>query len=98
MAATFSEAKTGLDEISLEIRNARTLLNQARANPTNVKTALDGLATQYAALIADIDAAAAAAPGNTALQVLKAEKDLLVAEFTAKRAEAVALETAVAGV
>lgn len=98
MASTFSEGKTGLDEISLAIRNATALLNQARSNPSQVVGTLDGLASQYATLLADIDAAATAMPGNVALQVLKAEKDLLVAEWTAKRGEAANLVSAIDGV
>lgn len=98
MAATFSEGKTGLDDISREIRNARALLDQARSNPTSVVQSLDALAASTQTLRDDIDAAALAAPNDRAIQNLKADKDKLVQEFTAKRAEAVALQTAVAGV
>lgn len=98
MATTFSEAKTGLDDIARAIRNSRALINQARENPTAVKNSLDSLSSQSATLIADIEAAATASPNNVALQNLKAELDLLVAEFQTNRAEAAALETAVQGV
>lgn len=95
---TFSEGRVGLDEIAVAIRNSQQLLLQAKNNPTSVINTLDQIAAGSTQLIADIDAAAAAAPNNPALQNLKAEKDLLVAEFTTKRAKAVALETAVAGI
>lgn len=93
---TFSEARVGLDEIAVAIRNSQALLRQAKDNPTTVKNTLDQIAAGATQLLADIDAAAASAPGNVALQNLKAEKDLLVAEFADKRAKAVALESAVA--
>lgn len=95
---TFSEARVGLDEIAVAIRNSQALLVQAKNNPTSVKNSLDQIADGAAQLLADIDAAAAAAPGNAAMQNIKAEKDLLVAEFATKRSKAVALETAVAGI
>lgn len=93
---TFSEARVGLDEIAVAIRNSQALLVQAKNNPTSVKNSLDQIAAGSSQLLSDIDAAAAAAPNNVALQNIKAEKDLLVAEFTTKRAKAVALESAVA--
>lgn len=98
MATTFSEGRVGLDEIAVAIRNSQALLQQAKNNPTSVKNSLDQLAAGHTQLLADIDAAAASNPDNPALQNLKAEKDLLVAEFTAKRTKAVALENAVAGI
>jgi len=98
MATTFSEAKSGLDDISRQIGVNRTKLRQIKEFATGAAGDLNSMAAQYAQLITDIDAAAIAMPNNDALKVLKAEKDLLVAEFTQLLAKAEQFQTAVTGI
>lgn len=83
MAQTFSQIKTGLDAISARIVTDRTKAAQYKAQLTDVATDLTALGTQYTQFVADVDAALAAAPTDAALINAKAEKDRLVAEFTA---------------
>ncbi|MGC1273924.1 MAG: hypothetical protein WBC44_09470 [Planctomycetaceae bacterium] len=97
MATTYAERKTWLDEVSLAIRNAEALIQQAENNPTQVVQTLDALVSSSVAIRADITADATADANDLAAQTQKAEMDKLVADFTAKRNRAVALQTAVAG-
>lgn len=88
--ATYSEMKTGLDEISGLIRTSRTVLTKAKANGTSASEALAAIPTVYAAVITAIDAIPANTT-NAAEMLLKAEKAKLATEFTALKAKADAI-------
>jgi F0F1-type ATP synthase membrane subunit b/b' len=98
MATTFSTAKVALDEIAARIQQNRQRLQQAQALSAAAEADLAGMGPQYGTIVADIDAAAAAGPGNAALQSLKAEKDMLVAEFNTLKTGATGMKNATAGV
>lgn len=98
MASTYSQIKTGLDNISSAISTARNRLTQAQQQTNTAVAELGSLQTQYASLIADINDLATAEPANAASQNAKAEKDKLVAEFQALNTLAASLKTAVDGV
>jgi len=98
MATTFSKMKVGLDEIATRIRQNDQRLTQAAAYIQQAETDLAAMSAQYGTLVGDIDTAATANSGNAAYLATKAEKDLLVTEFTALKSRATALKTAVNGV
>ena len=95
--ATYAENTTALDEIRQRIGQNQSRLTQAETIVTQAEGDLEALVTQYATIIADIDAKAIADPDNAAWQHAKAEKDLLAAEFVALKATATAKKNALAG-
>jgi hypothetical protein len=97
MAATFAQVEAAITEVVARINNNRTRLETAKANIGVAETDLASMPAQYGTIFADLDAAAAASPGNAALASTKARKDLLVAEFVALNARATALAGAVQG-
>jgi hypothetical protein len=96
MATTYSTAKVALDEIAQRIQSNRQRLQQAKALAATAEGDLAAMPAQYGGVIADINAINAG--NNAALQTLKAEKDQLVAEFTALQATATSMKTATAAV
>lgn len=94
MATEFSLAKNSLADISQRIVAERNRIAQARAGVATAIGVLDAMPTQYGTIIADI-ATNAATPGWDGL---KAESDLLVAEFMALQVSATALKAAMDGV
>ena len=98
MATTYATMKAALDEIAQRINENQGRLDGARQQVATAEAQLAGMPAQYAPIVADLDAAAAAAPSNTAIQVAKQEKDLLVAEFQALKTKAIAIKAAIDGV
>jgi hypothetical protein len=88
--ASYSEMKTGLDDISGIIRDNRAVLVKAKSNGSLASTELASIPTDFAAVIAAIDAIPANTT-NTAEMLLKAEKAKLATEFTALKAKADAI-------
>ena len=97
MATTYALTKQALDEIAQRINQNQGRLDSARDQVATAEAQLAGMPGQYATIAADLDAAAAAAPGNPALQAAKAEKDFLVAEFQALKTKATAIKDAIDG-
>lgn len=97
MATTYTSARVALTEIAQRSDANRKRLDQAKATISAADADLGAMPTAYGTIVTDINAAAAAAPGDAALQALKAEKDKLVADFQALKTEAAALKTAVGG-
>ncbi len=85
--ATFSEMKSGLDAISVRIRDQREVMKKAKLNAQSVSAALQAITVDYADVIATIDAIPAGTTDN-AERVLKADKAKLATEFTALKAKA----------
>jgi hypothetical protein len=98
MDYTYSQIKTGLDEISGRIVSNRNQLASAKAQIATAEGALGGMAVQYTPLVQAVDQALAAEPENPALAAAKAEKDKLVAEFLALQAVATSMKTALAAI
>jgi len=98
MSTTYAQTKTALDEIAGRIHQNQARLDSARQQIATAEAELAGMSTQYAQLVADLEAMATANPGNTAIQVAKQEKDLLVTEFNALKAVATAMKDALAAV
>ena len=97
MPTTFAEAKTALDDISSVISSRRKELKSILQQATINVAALAALQTDFAALLADVNANLAANPADVAYQQQKAEKDLLVQEFLALKVVATAIRDAIDG-
>lgn len=77
------------------VQQQKTALQQARNLIAQAASLLAAMPTTYGTTVAAIDAGVVANPENAAWLNLKAEKDLVVANFMAVKAEADALKTAV---
>lgn len=98
MASTYATQKTALTEIAGRIVQNRQRLARCQQEAVTAESDLGAMVTVYGSIVADIDADLAASPGDTALQVLKADKDKLVAEFVALAEDATTMKNATAGV
>ena len=96
MSTTYAETKAALDEIAGRINQNQARLQSAKQQIATAEAELAAMSEAYAPVVADLDAAAAANSDNTALQVAKQEKDLLVAEYQALKATAAAMKDALA--
>lgn len=95
MATTFSERKVALDEIATRIRTNAKRLADAKNQATVAESDLTAMATVYTTIVADINADATANPSNSAYTTMKAEKDVMVAEFTTLKTLATNVKTAI---
>ena len=94
---TYSEAKAYLDEIADKNKAAANSLRVVKTGATNVKSVLDAMPAQYAQVVTDIEAEAAANPGDKAWEVAEAEAAQLSADFVALQSTADDMVTALAG-
>jgi len=85
--ATASQIKTGLDEISARIREARAVMEKVKSNAGLASVDLAAIPADYADVLATIDAFAAGST-NYFERMAKDEKAKLAAEFTALKAVA----------
>lgn len=83
--ATTSEVKTGLDLVAERIATQRAVVDKAKANAQSASDALAAIPTDFADLIATIDAYTGADEFETLAQ---AEKARLTTEFNALKTEA----------
>lgn len=79
--STFSDMKYALDEISRKNARGRQLIEAARAGLARVQSDLGAMTSEYTSIVTDINQAAIANPTDDAYQLLKSEKDKLVADF-----------------
>lgn len=79
--STYSEMKSKLDEIANELRSYREATARAKGTFTQVSNDLSSLAENYSGIIADINTFAENNSTDVAANVLKAEQDLLLAEY-----------------
>lgn len=93
--ATFTETKMALDEIAERTTQSMKRRDQAKAMLTTAQSDLVAMQSAYTTIISELNAAAAANPGDAAWQGAKAEKDQMVADFQALKTEIDALVTAV---
>lgn len=78
--STYSEVKTGLDGIAIRMSNDRDIMKKVKTNAAQASADLAALATDYAAIIAQINAYGT----NDASEAFaKAELAKLVSEYTA---------------
>lgn len=86
MALNYTQRAANLDLIAQEIKTAMAQLSTAVATAQLAKDALAAIGTNYAATIAEIDAAATAAPSDGAVQAQKQAADKYVADWQAQSA------------
>ena len=98
MPSGYSERKVALDEIAVRIRANAKRLTQARQTVATAEADLTAMTTDYAGIVADINADALANPNDEAFQLQKVEKDKLVAEFQALMTKATNVKDAIDGV
>ena len=92
--AQLQQLKTG---VVTNLSRQQDGLETAKSQFTVIETALTNMQSQYAGWATEVNALAAANPNDPVIQALKAERDLLVAEFSSTKAEATTLKDAVAG-
>ena len=80
--ATASEIKSGMDDIAVRIAEQRAVVNKAKSNAQLASDELSAITTDYADVIASIDAFAANSTDYFE-RLAKAEKAKLQAEFVA---------------
>jgi lysophospholipase L1-like esterase len=85
--ATPSQVKAGLDEIAELIRGQRAVMEKVKSNAAGASAELAAIPTEYADVIATIDAYAANSTDYFE-RLAKAEKAKMAAEFTALKADA----------
>ena len=79
--ADYSQMKKALDDIAADVVKYRRFVTGARETIGSAQTGLAAMPTTYSSISAAINAAYTAHPGELAYQILKAEKDVLVANF-----------------
>ena len=85
--ATASEIKAGLDDIASRIRDARAVMMKVKSNAQGASDSLNAILTDFADVIATIDAIPANTTDNFE-RLVKAEKAKLATEFTALKGKA----------
>ncbi len=93
--ATFTEVKKVLDEIAERTTQNASRTTNAKALLTTAQADLASMPGAYSSILSEIDAGATANPTDQAWQNAKAEKDQMVSDFQALKAEVDALVTAV---
>lgn len=94
MAIEYYKAKAALDEIAARIQRNNTRMIAAGTQITTAVNDLGDMVADYSTIVTEIDAMAANNPDDGVWQATKAEKDKLVAEFTAEQTAAQAKKAA----
>jgi len=90
----YTKAREYLKEIAAKNTARANDLRVVKSGAANVKSALDGMPTQYAEVLAEIAVDAAAHPDDKAWQMKAAEALLLKADFLVHKTMADAMVTA----
>lgn len=83
MAFNYTKSKAALDTIAQRTERGRGQLIRMQDMGVAVESDLNQMQADYAGLVAEINAEAAARPADLAIQNLKLEKDKLAADFVA---------------
>lgn len=83
------------NQIIRSLAGLQSRLTVGKAEFAAIDAALGEMQLEYGTWASDVNAFAAANPSNADAVALKASRDLLVAQFSAARAEAQALDAAV---
>lgn len=86
MAYTYSQIKSGLDDVATRTSGNRSTINRARTFLTNAQTDLSAMPLAYTGLATEINTLAAANPTDAAYQLALNEKNKLVADFQTLKA------------
>lgn len=92
---TYAELLETINIITESMALNRNRVDRSLALVTSADTELGELATTHSASVADINTGLTANPSDPAWQVLKAKKDILVAEFVSQKAEATSVKNAI---
>lgn len=84
--STFSQIKSGLDEIAGKNKTYRDYVDRSRKQLEEAASRLAAMPADYAGLVQQVETMAAANAGNEAFAVALAEKNELVRDFQALRA------------
>jgi hypothetical protein len=98
MAFTYTQLQDIKNRIVRELANEQAKTETAVGAFTEIKNALTQMESNYSQWAIEVNDMAAANPNDDAISALKAERDLLVAEFGTSKTLATAYETAVNGV
>ena len=98
MANSYSQLQDIKTRIVRDLAAQQTQLTTATGAFTAIKNNLTAMQSTYAEWATEVNAFATANPTDAAALALKAERDILVAEFESTKTDATALETAVNGV
>lgn len=97
MAYSYSQLQDIKARIVRELAAEQSRLETAKTAFAGISGSLAGMQTNYAEWATEVNALATANPNDDAIQALKSERDLLVAEFASTKTSAEALDTAVNG-
>jgi len=98
MAYTFTQLTNIKDRIVADLATQQNNIDSAKTAFTTIKSNLTTMQTTYAGWTTEVDTLYTSNSSDPAIAALKAEKDLLVAEFQSSKTLATNLETAVATV
>jgi len=93
MAFNYTKSKAALDTIAQRTDRYRKQIVAMQTQIQDMGNGLNGMPTEYSGLVGEIDAEATASPTDEALQMLKLEKDKLVADFQALLSVVQAIQT-----
>lgn len=79
---TYTEVRTGADEVAGLIKNQIAILNSHKAGISGVVSSLTSLATQYGPILDAINTLVASNPTNPGFVNLQADINQLLADFT----------------
>lgn len=85
LTTTHTDRKVALEELAKRIRESRQTLESSIRTLLDARAKLTAKVEAVATHLQDIDAAAAAAPGDVALAGLAAEKRLILDELNAQK-------------
>lgn len=98
MPYTYTQLTGIKNRILRDLEAQQNNIENTKAQFITIESTLVNMQTTYAGWAKEVNTLAAANPNDAAIQALKAERDLLVAEFQASKDDAIALKNAVAGV
>lgn len=91
---TYTERKTAINRMAEDIMRAVSKSASGNVNILQSFDILDAMPTTHGTVISEIDADAAANPSDAAVQAQKTEKDKIVGDFQAAKADVQAKKTA----
>ena len=92
---TFTQLQELKARVVSQLASEQTKLTSATGQFTAIRNTLTGMQATYSQWATEVDTMAAANPADAAITALKAERDLLVAEFQSTKTLSTAYETAV---
>ena len=92
--ATYSEKKAALDDIAGMTVHYQKIMAEGFDKFTTAMNGLGAMQSDYAAIVAEITADAAAAPDDDVLRLMAEEKNKLVADFMDAKNKAIAIRDA----